>query len=186
MSRFVGKFSVIRIDKDKFTKDLQDRAKRLMKEAAIAFLIASTQRIPIRTGFLRGAFSNLEEALKRKGAEGPRNTTPRNKEYYYLSAKRRVLKTREAGRNYSTRSIEKILSNSFPSSTTRIVAFKLGENKADLTFQYSISINYLAINESKWQALAAGRDAFVAVLNNRAKELLPNIRDFIVRENLTV
>lgn len=178
--KFTGKFQILKFDGFRFTKELQEQSKRLMRKAAIAFLDAATERIPKRTAFARGGFDNLGTALGEKGKEGPKNTDPREGgEYYYLSSKRRVRKSREAGSRYSsTANIEKIISSNFPTSVAgKVVAFVV-RRKPNLTFEYRVSINYIHVNEDRWHALQAGQDAFRATLISEALSVVPKIQDF--------
>ncbi len=52
-----------RLDSKRFTKAMETELEKVFVEAARAFLIAATRRIPVRTGFLRGAFSRLEDVV---------------------------------------------------------------------------------------------------------------------------
>lgn len=186
--KLTGKFQVLKFDGIKFTKDLQERSMRLMRKAAVAFLNASTERIPKRTSFARGGFDNLASALGVPGREGPRNTTPRKGgEYYYLGPKRRVRKSREAGSRFSTKArIENILQTNFPTTISgKIVAFVV-KRKPNLTFNYNVSIRYINANEDKWHALQAGLDAFRLVLTTEAKSVVPKITDYQSTETKTV
>jgi hypothetical protein len=53
----------LRLDGKKFSKAMNTELEALFVEAARAFLIATVRRIPIRTGFLRGAFTRLEDVV---------------------------------------------------------------------------------------------------------------------------
>lgn len=186
--KLTGKLKLLKFNKGRFTREMEIRGRRLMREAAIAFLNASTERIPKRTSFARGGFDNLGTALGVKGREGPRNTVPRpGGEYYYLSKKRRVRKSREAGTRFSTTaSIEKIIQTNFTSSVIgRAIAFS-ARRKPTFNFEYRVSINYIAINEGRWQALQAGTDAFRLVLAANATKVIPKLVDFTETADLTV
>lgn len=186
--QFTGKFEILKIDNRSFTKEMQERAKRLMREAAIAFLDAATSRIPKRTSFARGTFDNLADALGVKGKEGPRNTVPRKGgEYYYLSAKRRVRKSREAGRRYSsTNNIEKIIQTNFPTNAAGRVAAFVTKRTPTLTFRYNVSVRYLSVNEDKWKALQAGLNAFRIVILTKALRTIPKLTDFTTKKTVLV
>lgn len=188
MIKFVGRFKIRKFDNRSFTKEMQEKSKRLMRKAAIAFLNAATERIPRRTEFARGGFDNLATALGVKGKEGPRNTTPRkNGEYYYLSAKRRIKKSREAGRRFSTQAnIERIIQNNFPTTAVGKVAAFVTKRKPSFVFEYSTSINYIGVNEKKWKALQAGLEAFRLVLESEALSVIPKVKDFVTEQVITV
>lgn len=53
----------LRFDGKQFTKTMDRELQALFTEAARAFLIAAVRRIHVRTGFLRGAFSRLEDVV---------------------------------------------------------------------------------------------------------------------------
>lgn len=53
----------LQFDGRAFSEAMNREMETLFHEAARAFLIASTRRIPIRTGFLRGAFTRLEDVV---------------------------------------------------------------------------------------------------------------------------
>ncbi len=56
-------FDVIRIDDASYKKGVRTALEKLMRRGAKLWLLEVTSRIPYRTGFLLGAFSNLEDAL---------------------------------------------------------------------------------------------------------------------------
>lgn len=60
----------LQFDGREFTKTMQNDLEALFIEAVRAFLVASTRRIPIRTGFLRGAFTRLEDVVGAFEASG--------------------------------------------------------------------------------------------------------------------
>ncbi len=51
------------VDTKKFTNSLDKDLEKLFHDSAREFLIATVRRIPVRTGFLRGAFSTLEDVI---------------------------------------------------------------------------------------------------------------------------
>lgn len=53
----------LQFDGKSFTSAMNEDMYNLFIEATRAFLIAATRRIPIRTGFLRGAFTRLEDVV---------------------------------------------------------------------------------------------------------------------------
>lgn len=60
----------LQFDGREFSKTMNRQLQDLFVEATRAFLIASTRRIPIRTGFLRGAFTRLEDVVGAFEASG--------------------------------------------------------------------------------------------------------------------
>lgn len=50
-------------DREGYTRDLRLAMSRAMRAAAREFLLVINSRIPIRTGFLRGAFGTLESVV---------------------------------------------------------------------------------------------------------------------------
>jgi hypothetical protein len=60
----------LQFDGREWSKAMNRELEDLFIEAARAFLIASTRRIPIRTGFLRGAFTRLEDVIGAFEASG--------------------------------------------------------------------------------------------------------------------
>jgi len=66
----------LRFDGKQFTKTMNRELEALFTEAARAFLIAAVRRIHVRTGFLRGAFSRLEDVVGTFQASAARASRP--------------------------------------------------------------------------------------------------------------
>lgn len=110
-----------------------------MRAAARAFLIAISTRIPQRTGFLRGAFGNLEDIV---GQVPRRGVAWRKNEYYYERRVGRfglkkgvrrggILKTPNSGRQFATQS-ENLIFN---------------VSGMQFSFNYNVNISYYAPND---------------------------------------
>lgn len=70
----------------------------VMRRAVQEFLKACVARIPVRTGFARGSFGDLNQAF---GVED-QVTSSGQREFYYHSQSERVLKTPTSGRRFVT------------------------------------------------------------------------------------
>lgn len=63
MSLFSIKAEVLRFKGNEWSSKMDEQMTKLIKEAARRFLVAAIRRIPVRTGFLRGAFTTLEDVV---------------------------------------------------------------------------------------------------------------------------
>lgn len=61
--KFLAKLTSFDLDAGRFSKALDQEIQRQMRMAARAFVAAAIRAIPVRTGFVRGAFRNVEEAI---------------------------------------------------------------------------------------------------------------------------
>lgn len=61
--KFNASFTVLKIDKDRLTKALDEKIKIEMRQAMRAFLDAAIKRVPILTGMSRGGFVRLGQYL---------------------------------------------------------------------------------------------------------------------------
>jgi hypothetical protein len=163
-----------------------------MKLAAVKFAEAALQRIPVRTGFVAGAFSILTDLLGSAAKFNPIVSHTRSQlatkfrksinskfgvgEYYYPGGGVRILKTPQSGKQFATQ----------PGQI-------FTQNGATSTFRFNVDITYFQINENvsgyaptaPWGAFVAGKDAFVKYLRDVAIPGLPKISDFIKRRRVS-
>lgn len=69
--RISGNYTVLKLDKGKLTKALDEAIKVQMRQAMIAFLDAAIVRVPVLTGMSRGGFVKLARYLGRSGVSIP-------------------------------------------------------------------------------------------------------------------
>ena len=117
MAGFFAKIDTINIDFPKFTKAMERDCKKLLRLGAQRWLITVLGRIPVRTGFLAGAFTPLEDlvgvvqrdtatgkALGRiKPSRNPLLTREKKLDFY-----RKTLKKLEDSIKVDERSLEKL------------------------------------------------------------------------------
>jgi hypothetical protein len=174
---------------DKFIGAVKKSCNEALIKAARKFLLAALPHVPIFTGFARGAFGNLEDAVGRftpggekTGAsiEGQRGgfTAARNfarRPYYYYPKKgERVLRNTVTGRQFSTPS-DQIFSKG-----KAVVA----EGETVIFFRFSIDISYVNyLDRNKWGAFKAGQVAFDAELRQQLSNL-PKVGKFLVKKDI--
>lgn len=73
-----AKIDSISFDTKKFTRALADDCRKLVRQAAQKWLVAVLRRIPVRTGFLAGAFTPLENLVGHVSRISGRITPSRN------------------------------------------------------------------------------------------------------------
>lgn len=162
-----------------------------MQAAARKFLLILATRFPVRTGFLRGSLTPLENILGAVQSQGPgrapqvrRGRRPAVKEkillreYYYPPGGTRVLKTTRSGIPFATPERE-----IFESAT--IVKASTGR----LLFRYKIDITYLRINDNfagsrgrPWNAYKDAIDAFTAEFKAQFPHYLPTLDKFVIKK----
>src|SRR6266496_3181565 len=111
MARLKVTASLLQLDRDRYLKDFQDALKQAAILAARSFLLAAIPRIPVFTGFARGAFGNLEDIAGRVVGTTIRHTLvgrirPLNLQgrrcYYYPPGGGRIVRTTTSGRQFAT------------------------------------------------------------------------------------
>lgn len=158
------------LDVEAYLAAVRETIRKAFKEAGRRYLVAAAPPVisHIFTGFTRGSFRNLEDAVEgsiraegsgiriRTGGSSSKNTIKGQRSggrryYYYPPGGGRVLRTPEAGRGFST-----------PSGKI----FSVANSKTTFYFRFDISIVYFL--KSSWgkKALQDGEDAFLAVMNN--------------------
>lgn len=163
-----GSVDYIEFDSKKYTEAFVAYVEDLMRLAAGEFAKAALARIPVRTGFVAGAFGSLEDLLGTKARLNPIVSTVR--EFYYPPGGTKILKTPESGRAFATQGHD---------------IFK--REGTTLTFSYDIDITYFKINEASagfaptapWQAFTAGEKAFVDYIEKNLGLKQPDANDYI-------
>lgn len=164
-------------DAEAYNKALRVYVEKQSRLAAVEFAKAALARIPIRTGFVAGAFGTLLELLGSNASFNPivRATIARSPEYYYPGFGGRIEKTPVSGRQFSTPAQE---------------IFKWqGDN---FVFTYDIDISYFRINDlsggfsptAPWRAFEAGQVAFEQFLSKNFDDA-PNPGDFFIAKTQT-
>lgn len=175
--------SFVQLDRERYLRDLRKAIDQAVIKAARKFLLAAVSRIPILTGMASHSFRNLEDIAGRvegrksggpyriRGTlKGSRRVKPytRKKYYYYPPDGGRVLRTPQAGVSYATPK-DQIL--------TRVDA------RSRITFKFQVDIKYIDVNEEKWKAFSAGKEAFDQELKTQLNRL-PNIGKYLLRREL--
>jgi hypothetical protein len=191
MPKISVKYDQLEFDSALFQKTLKDYMNHHMKIAASKFAEAAIKRIPIRTGFVAGAFGVLTDLLGSKAKFNPIVSHTRSQlatrfrkginskfgagEYYYPGGGVRILKTPTSGQQFATAPAQIFIQNGFKS-----------------TFNFDIDITYFKINENAsghaptapWGAFIAGTDAFIKYINEVAVPNLPRIVDFVKKKRI--
>lgn len=154
-------------DTEGYNKALRDNIEKQAKLAARKFATVALARIPVRTGFVSGAFSTLTDlvgggarlnpviAFTRRVLSAARNFLSGQRsagEYYYPPGGGRVLKSAVSGRQFAT--------------PTKDIFSWQGDT---FTFKYAIDITYFRVNDATntipsapWGAFVAAEAAFEA------------------------
>lgn len=183
--------TVEKFEKELFLKAIQKEMRKVFIKAGQKFLLAAIPRIPILTGFARGAFRNAEDlfgkvtnditsgvrirttrgkAEQRLGGSTNTGSTTTRTLYYYPPGGGRVLRTPQAGRDYSTPS-DQILDLSGAS---------LASGRTSFYFRFKVDISYLDINEERWNAFKLGGQALEAFIKENLE--LPDPLKFVTRK----
>lgn len=184
-----AKFTTFEYDEKKFTDKLREEILKRMRFAAREFAKAAAPAVPVRTGFARGVFQNIDDAFGGVGAtpltSGTRLTKKRSgarlsqskqagglRVEYYTGHGGKVLKTPQSGRRYATR--------------TNIVSEKDGK----FVFSFNTTITYFNINDffsnsrtpsAPWHSFELGREAYLKYMRTTGIRSLPKAADFIYR-----
>lgn len=167
-----------------YSKAFDKAMQLLMRNAAREFAKAVLLRVPIQTGFARGALLNLADAIGLNAATSPisfirkldkrrmnaKNLPLNGVVSYYTDSGGRVPKTPENARQFST-AIDKVFTS---------------ENYV-YTFNYEASILYYMINDAfsnshtpsaPWMSFEAGHDAMVQYIEEHVLDDVPAISDY--------
>lgn len=179
--------SVEQFDKDKYMKAVTDELRQVFIRAGQKFLLAAIPRIPVWTGFARGAFRNAEDLFGKVSADktsgfrirssrggGNKNTTFRRGYYYYPPSGGKILRTPQAGRQFATQT-QDILD---------IEGATLAKGRTAFYFRFAVNIKYVDILDPiKWGAFKAGSEALKNYINNNIN--LPSPLNFTTRKTVT-
>lgn len=155
------KVTPIRFNSELYIADVRAEMHRVFRRAAQRFLVAAVPRVRYFTGFTRGAFRNLEDVAgqvsetargpriegRRKGSKNNNVNSGARGYYYYPPGGGRVLRTPEAGREFSTKGENNI--------------FKIAQGRVNFYFMFKVDIRYYS--ESAWgqSSWKAGEKAFI-------------------------
>lgn len=190
MSGSVGfsvRASLVELDSTKFVKAVKDACRQALLKAARKFLLAALPRVPIFTGFARGAFGNLEDVVgrftpggggkietKKKGLSKAQNFAKRTY-YYYPKRGSKVIRNTITGRAFATKTSE-ILSQG---------RAKIATGESAIFFRFSIDISYFDyLDKNKWDAFGQGTTAFNAELRLQLDRLVPKIGKYLIRKDI--
>lgn len=184
-----------RIDMNKFEQEFQTSFRQLMELAARAFLLQTVIRIPVRTGFLRGAFTPLENLVGAVQAQGPnrppqvrRNRRPGARErvllreYYYYGGQK-LLKTTRSGIQFATPE-EQIFQ--LPKVTRT--------GSTNFVFKFNVDISYFGPNDTKrmrtvpstpWNSYKEGIAAFVETMKRQFPNYFPTLDKYVIHVRYT-
>lgn len=152
---YTVRLSGLRTDTKRFTKEFEQRAESLMRQAAAEWLRAVILEVPVWTGFAKGSLKfadgpkgNLSRFLRVAVPITGRKSTPR---WYYHPGRRKVAKTPENGGRFAN----------YTFTTTRRV----------YTFTYTSSVIHYLVEEyfgrisGPWNSREAGERAWLAYFN---------------------
>ena len=185
--QFSISYDELEFDSASYTRALGLYIEEQMKQAAVRFANSALARIPVRTGFVAGAFGTLTKLLGRGAGLNPivahtmtqlgKRMSHRSlaEEYYYGSGSK-ILKTPTSGRPFAT-------------PTDEI----LRKEGLKFSFNYGVDITYLNINDltpghaptAPWGAFEAGATAFINYMSTALNEF-PNIEDYIKVRRVSV
>lgn len=191
MSGFSVRASLVELDGDKFIEAVKTSCREALIKAARKFLLAALPKIPIFTGFARGAFGPLEDVVGRFNAGGAKTGSSINAKakghtkattsiatrpyYYYPKKGERIVRTSISGRPFATQSTD-IFSQGRATVAT---------GQSAIFFRFSIDIDYLTyLDQNKWHAFEAGHAAFSAELKTQLDVLLPTIGKYLIRKDV--
>lgn len=173
-----------------YTKAFSRALQLQLRNAAREFAKEVLLRVPVQTGFARGALLNLNDAIGLNAASNPlayrrkidakrlkiRNVAVNGAQEYYTDRGARVLKTPENARQFST-------------PLNRVFT----DNGYKYTFNYYVTILYYEINDvtsnrytpsAPWRSFEAGQAAMLKYLQENLLSKVPAIKDFMVKTEL--
>lgn len=186
--------TIEKFDKEKYFQAVKREIQKTFMKAGQKFLLAAIPKIPIWTGFARGAFRNAEDLFGKVTADktsgfrirttqgrgtagrggGEKITSKfRRGYYYYPPGGGKVLRTPQSGRQFATPTTDII----------DITGFSLATGRMSFYFRFAVNIKYVDIlDPAKWGAFKAGGEAFKAYVDANLK--LPNPIDFTTRKTI--
>jgi hypothetical protein len=173
------------IDVDAFLKEFKQNLVKIMMKGAQQFLLEAIPRIPIRTGFARGAFRNLEDVAgavsagggtaKIRGDRGGGSKEIKSREFYRDPKSGRVLKTTQSGRQFATS----------PNEIFEFAGATVASGRSTMYFRFEVNITYVnVLDKAVWGAFEAGSKAMQDYIEANAKKALPDIAKFTTRRRL--
>ena len=181
MAGIGARIEIPALDLASVNKQIEAKSRQVFREATQKWLSAVLVKIPVRSGFLAGAFTPMEKAVGVAGKstlgkivtslrrafsgsalqKGLRKRAYVKNEYYYGGGGR-VLKTPTSGIKFAT-------------DASSIFSF-VGNR---MSFEFEVNITYLDINDryntipsAPWNALPAGNAAFQAYLISNMPKVL--------------
>jgi hypothetical protein len=182
MIRFNFNIRIPIIEEKRFIGALEEIVEFAVTKGARAFLVAAVPRVPIYTGFARGAFRNLEDLFGR--VERSRNgarirgtlrgssvktvaVRGRDRPRYYKG----TLKTQDSGRKFATP----------PSGIITKVKDRVGAS-----FRFAINIDYFdKLDREKWHSFEEGIKAFNKTVQLILKNNQFDPASFVTRKQFT-
>jgi hypothetical protein len=181
---FSVRVSLPELDRERYLRDLKDHLNKALIAAARKFLLAAVPRIPIFTGFARGAFGSLEDVAGRvesgkiagtKGGYTKAKNFQKKKYYYYPKKGRQgILRNTVNGRQFATPS-EQIFAQGRAT---------IAKSESAIFFRFSIDINYMNyLDREKWGAFKNGQVAFDTEIRAQLAKL-PDIGKYLIRKDV--
>ncbi len=171
--------SIGEFDKDAYMIAVQAHLKNILIKAARLFLLEAIPRIPIRTGFARSAFKNLEDVAGKvsldaqsggyriRGTRGGGSDEKKSRIYY-----QGVLKTTQSGRQFATPA-NKIID---------IKGASLAKGRMAYYFNFKVDITYVdLLDRSVWHAFKTGTEAMNRFIKANINKGFPDVGKFLVR-----
>lgn len=175
MPRLKISASLPQLDRKRFESDFKLRVTRAIYTAIRQFLMAAVPKIPIWTGFARGALAQLEELVGRhpgftdKTVNKVLTTLPKRRGLYYKGIERTNLSSRPLG----TPKADIVTGG-------RIT--KASKN-GRIVFFFQIDIDYFtSLDEAKWHSFQAGREAFLESIKNYLQKNRDVLGNYLIRK----
>lgn len=166
------KLENISIDPEAYMKEVMAKVFKQVRLAAAEFVKASVPRVPVDTGMARGSFLNLIRALKNAGipVEMPpalKRVGKRKKPVWYYQDGMRYRKQPLTGQKFSE-------------TTLKMTASKIIFNFKSKLLYYAIMDFYNVNGNGPWESLEAGRQAFLAKMDE-LKTMVPDVKKFLTK-----
>jgi hypothetical protein len=177
--QFTAKIKTEEVDVKGWQDAVLDYLEAEMRKGGKIFARTALSKIPVRTGFVAGAFGTLTGLLGEEANFNPvvmhiRNTlkaagSQRITDEYYYSAGGKILKTIMSGQQFATAAAD---------------IFR--REGMSIVFDYKIDITYFDLNDlegghaptAPWHAFATAEQAFVSFLSNDPLTEMPKIGDY--------
>lgn len=180
--RFYIKAELPLFNSEAFLDEMRKTIEAESKLAARAFASAALRRIPVRTGFVSGAFGTLTDMVGSVARLNPIVSFIRNVLHkagykrnlvtgeYYRGLGSKILKTPDSGRQFAT-------------PTGQIFQW----SGFTYIFTYEVDITYFRINDNvgghaptaPWEAFAAGEEAYLAYIEKNVINKLSKVENYI-------